>query len=235
MKKLVYLVAFSSLMYGLVPLKATDISATNATIGGGSSSINGSLGVCATATGTASFAQYYSYAAGTGSVAMGNNSHANGVQSMALSSGVANGDYSFAAQGSQTFGLYSTGFSYGYAPGAYSFAGGYGNSMGQNSFSYSYSGISHGDFAASFGQYTGANAYNCFAIGRYNLASYGTNGMTTWIDTDPLFEIGNGADGAHRADAFVVYKNGNGQIHGTFRCAAGGDLSMGSYTAGTHP
>jgi hypothetical protein len=44
------------------------------------------------------------------------------------------------------------------------------------------------------------------AIGLYNV---GGGNPSFWVDTDPLFEIGNGSDDLNRANAMTVLKNGN--------------------------
>jgi hypothetical protein len=67
--------------------------------------------------------------------------------------------------------------------------------------------------------------------------------MLNWVDTDPLFEVGNGVSGAP-SDALVVYKNGNTVVSGTLAISGSsnavlvnpaGDLSMGSFTNGPQP
>ena len=82
--------------------------------------------------------------------------------------------------------------------------------------------IASGDGSTALGsstQATGANAlvanfsniarsYCSTALGRYNDA-INTSSTTTWIDTDPLFLIGNGTDNATRKNAVAVLKNGN--------------------------
>jgi hypothetical protein len=53
-----------------------------------------------------------------------------------------------------------------------------------------------------------ARSYCSTALGRYNDA-INTSSTTTWIETDPLFIIGNGTDNANRKNAITVLKNGN--------------------------
>ncbi|WP_353780231.1 tail fiber domain-containing protein [Winogradskyella sp. 3972H.M.0a.05] len=62
-----------------------------------------------------------------------------------------------------------------------------------------------GEIATVFGLRTLANAYNSFSIGRYNI---GGGDPISWIETDPLFEIGNGSDGSNRSNALTILKNG---------------------------
>lgn len=63
-----------------------------------------------------------------------------------------------------------------------------------------------GDYSIAFGHDLLANAYHSMAIGRYNVG--GGDGLA-WVETDPLFEIGNGTDGSNRSNALTVLKNGN--------------------------
>jgi len=96
------------------------------------------------------------------------------------------------------------------------------NNSGQSSvigggvlnFTYgSYSTVAGGNHNTATGQYSGigggnyleANAYNSFVIGRYNVADGTAN---SWIETEPLFEIGNGTN-SNRSNAFTVLKNSN--------------------------
>ena len=65
--------------------------------------------------------------------------------------------------------------------------------------------IASGDFSTSMGFYTTAEAYNSFTIGKFNI---GGGNATGWGATDPLFEIGIGADALNKANAVTVLKNG---------------------------
>jgi hypothetical protein len=78
---------------------------------------------------------------------------------------------------------------------------------GVESFATGHQSFSYGKFSAAVGLYSRANSYCDMAIGRYNLAGSGT--ADSWVSTDPLFEIGNGADASTRANAVTVLKNGN--------------------------
>jgi len=59
-----------------------------------------------------------------------------------------------------------------------------------------------------FGYQTTASSYCSFAVGRFNYIS-ASDSLTTWVETDPLFMIGNGTDNINRKNAFTVLKNGN--------------------------
>ena len=63
-----------------------------------------------------------------------------------------------------------------------------------------------GDYSTTMGVSTKSEALRSTAIGSYNIGG-GTPGI--WINTDPLFEIGNGISDASRSNAVTVLKNGN--------------------------
>ena len=121
-------------------------------------------------------------ASGEVSTALGNLSTASGQSSIAFGRNTtASADYSAAFNYSTTAsGIYSTVFGNGSTA----------------------SGIS----SAAFGRYTTAQPYASMVIGQYNIIS-GT--INSWVATDPLFVIGNGADAANRANALTVLKDGN--------------------------
>ena len=72
--------------------------------------------------------------------------------------------------------------------------------------------LASGDYAAVSGRETTAQAYASFVIGRANVIAGST---TSWVDTDPLFVIGNGLASFSPNNAFTVLKNGNTTIDGT--------------------
>ncbi len=69
-----------------------------------------------------------------------------------------------------------------------------------------------GNFSTAMDNYTTARAYASLVIGQYNIVT-GTETTNNWIDTDPLFIIGNGngivGDPNQYANALTVLKNGN--------------------------
>jgi hypothetical protein len=83
---------------------------------------------------------------------------------------------------------------------------------------------------------TTASSYLSFVIGGYNLGTNSSGGAanpSSWVSTDPLFEIGNGNGGTASnnytpttSDALVVYKNGNATFQGVVTVAPGGDIPM---------
>jgi hypothetical protein len=149
-----------------------------------------------------------SIAVGRGTVAIGESATAFGYFSnttadfaTALGQGTANGNSSTAVGASTASGNYST-------------------AMGQS--------IANGDYSTASGSSTTASAYDSFVIGTYNLGLSSTGAAasaTTWVPTDPLFEVGNG-NGGTPSDALVVYKNGNVTAQGVISSAAGGDIPM---------
>jgi len=118
------------------------------------------------------------------------------------------GEYSFAAgygtsatgDASSSFGIQST------AAGLCSFAAGDGaNAEGAFSSSFGYSSHAIGDLSTSFGNNTFAESYLSLVFGKWNI---GGGSPQTWINTDPLFEIGNGTS-LTPSNALTVLKNGN--------------------------
>ncbi|MCU0472913.1 MAG: hypothetical protein MUC93_06050, partial [Bacteroidales bacterium] len=131
---------------------------------------------------------------------MSRNNIADGTYSMAVGNGNSstNGGLTFGVYNTASA-LYATGIGFqNNATGPYSFAGGYLNQT-------------TGDFSTAFGNRTEAQSENVFVIGRYNMV---TGNATTWVDTDPLFQIGNGTSTTTH-DAFRVLKNGGTYIYGT--------------------
>ncbi len=95
------------------------------------------------------------------------------------------------------------------AIGARSLAGGNNTqSHGEASIAVGKDNLAWGDHSAAFGLGSKAHSYLTTAIGRYNVGN-GLINQTIWVETDPLFEIGNGADDANRSNALTVQKNGN--------------------------
>jgi hypothetical protein len=97
--------------------------------------------------------------------------------------------------------------------------------------------VASGWSATALGQLTKAEAFGSLAIGRLNVGGFTliddgnpwTDGDFNWIDSDPVFEIGNGywvGNVAHRRNAFTVFKNGDAEFLGKVRVARGGDIKM---------
>ncbi len=194
------------------------------------------LGFDNTALGQQSFAMGYStIASGDGAVTFGNDSEAEGDNAMAIgyscrASGIASfsfgdlcratGGFSFAggrssrangessvalgedclANGSRSVSMgYST-----YAPGNCATAlGAHGSAVGDTSTVIG-NGSAIGNYSTSIGKTTRSKSYNSFVVGRFNDTT--SSSSTAWIQTDPLFIVGNGISG-DLSNAFTVLKN----------------------------
>lgn len=62
--------------------------------------------------------------------------------------------------------------------------------------------------SSSMGNSTITNSYNSMTMGQFNDTLAGAN-RTSWINTEPLLQVGNGTAAASRHNAMVLYKNGN--------------------------
>ena len=62
-----------------------------------------------------------------------------------------------------------------------------------------------GDYATAIGREIKAEAYNSLAIGQFNIGGGNPN---SWMNTDPLLEIGNGTNSSNLSNALTVLKNG---------------------------
>jgi hypothetical protein len=66
-----------------------------------------------------------------------------------------------------------------------------------------------GYYSMAIGENLYAQSMNSLAIGTYNDT---TGSIDEWVETDPLFQIGNGTRGSSRHDAFRVDKNGKARF-----------------------
>jgi len=113
------------------------------------------------------------------------------------------GQYSFArGQGSLAIGLGSVADNIG------TVAIGGGESHGTHSQSIGINTIAYGDRAMAIGYNTIAEAYGSTVVGYSNLTNANYN-RTTWVNTDPIFIIGNGNETQGNSNALTVLKNGN--------------------------
>jgi len=169
------------------------------------------LGRGTTASGIASIAMGNgTTASGSSSTAMGFITEAIGYASTAMGSGTeASGDYSTAmgssttASGTSSTAMGSNTLASSYdstAMGSITIASGSASTaMGGNT-------RASGAISTAMGYYTKAEAQISTAMGNYNI---GGGDPTSWIATDPLFEIGNGGSDFSRSNALTVLKNGN--------------------------
>lgn len=91
-----------------------------------------------------------------------------------------------------------------------------------------YDNTASGVASTAMGTGTTAQAQNSLVIGRYNIIS-GTT--TSWVETDPLFVIGNGSGDGNRSNAMTVLKNGNvgiGTTNPGRRLTVNGDMEIGT-------
>ncbi len=99
------------------------------------------------------------------------------------------------------------------ASGDYAFAtGNVTTASGVTAFAMGGSTVASGNYAASLGLGTIAQPYAALVAGRFNISSAAYSG-SNWVDTDPLFILGNGASSSVRGNAFSVLKNANTGIN----------------------
>ena len=61
-------------------------------------------------------------------------------------------------------------------------------------------------YSTAIGNGVHAQAYSSMAVGRYNV---GGGNASSWVSSDPIFEIGIGTSNSNRANAITVRKDGN--------------------------
>jgi len=116
---------------------------------------------------------------------------------------VGNGNLSH--DGGITFGVFNT------AHQDYASAIGFGNdAVAKYSFAAGFANRAQGYYATAMGKHTSAVSFNSFTIGTYNIS---TGDSLNWVDTDPLFQIGNGESSTNQHDALKVQKNGGTYIY----------------------
>ncbi|MCD4730860.1 MAG: hypothetical protein K8R74_09690, partial [Bacteroidales bacterium] len=146
---------------------------------------------------------------GDNSMAMGFNTTASGLRSTAMGSwSVASGEVSTViGEASTASGDNATAFGF-YAVASGNVSTAIGNNTtasGQSSISIGAATQATGDIATAMGFGTTAQSFRSFVIGSRNIVSGTTD---SWIDTDPIFVIGNGLYPAF-SNAMTVLKNGN--------------------------
>ncbi len=139
----------------------------------------------------------YTFATGYNTMALGSNSTAMGYNSIAYSNKSTAIGYNANASG--------------YAA---TCIGWNSKATGSASVAIGRSNTSIGNRSIAMGLYSTSESYASFAIGRYNV---GGGDPTTWVDTDPLFEIGNGTSEANSTNALTVYKNGTIEVDGQIK------------------
>lgn len=138
---------------------------------------------------------YETIASGFYSTAMGEISKASGPRSTAMGyMTIASGDFSTAMGHDAVAGGQSSTAMGGHT----SASGDFSTAMGSHS-------VASGLRSTALGNTSTAQAVDSVVIGRYNIIS---GNKTAWVDTDPLFVIGNGTNNAVRSNALTVLKNG---------------------------
>jgi len=197
------------------------------------------FGTGSTASGDQSFATGFAQATATYATAFGT-ATASASNSVAFISGTAQGANSFAILGSTTgTGSFAQGNGSG-ATGTNSVAFAGANVSGTRGFAAGSGSGASGTDSAGFagGISTGNNAFSAnganaaaFGSAAFGIGNIAGGNATTWIPTDPLFEIGIGSDNVSGHDAVMVLKNGNVGI-GTGTPALGTLLQVSQPTTG---
>ncbi len=159
----------------------------------------------------------YTTASGQSSTAMGWSTVAEGGYSTAMGYGTRAEHSGSTAMGQETTAANSYAFAVGYrttASGVSSIA------MGRET-------AANGGYTTATGYNTTADAYCSTVIGRYNV---GGGSTSSWITSEPVFEIGIGSSSSDRENALTVYKNGNLEVNGrvvtpVLEITGGSDLS----------
>ncbi|MFD2822252.1 tail fiber domain-containing protein [Lacinutrix iliipiscaria] len=198
--------------YGNIGENATDLSHSNvnSTTHGATGEYTTAIGFKTTALGNRSTAMgYETIASGIYSTAMGRETTASGSHSTTIGYNTTASDYYSTAMGINTeaSGYASTSIgdettASGYASTA---LGDETTASGGRSTALGYLTTASGSYSVATGYETKAESRNNTTLGRYNI---GGGNLSTWIETDPLFEIGNGANDANRSNALTVLKNG---------------------------
>ena len=167
------------------------------------------LGYNTRALGTSSMAMgWRCIASGDNSVALGAFTYAGG-NATALGSGSIAKGYSSVAMGYMTksTGDFSTALCGNtVATGMFSLAGGYGSKAYGDYATAMGSSLATGHWATATGRGTTARAFCSFVAGAFN-DTVSSSSIDSWVETDPLFIIGNGT-ASNRHNAMLVKKNG---------------------------
>lgn len=215
---------------GLWETDGTNVWRNAGAIGGGTATPDAALDIENASGGAAEIGASSNSATGTNAVAIGDASDATGNLSMAVGDNAeSSGNASFAVgetARAQGFASFSAGeattaqsdnsIALGRntrAVGTQSFAvGDNASAEGVSSVAMGLNTVAQGDRSFAMGSDITAQAYNSVAIGRF---SNFLGNSTTWVDSDPLFVIGNGGSLATRANAFTLNKNGSSRLNYT--------------------
>jgi len=145
----------------------------------------------------------YSFASGVNNTASGTNSTAMG------SDAIASGRSSIAIGGiveASGFASIAMGFNNVASGGGSTAIGSDIEASGNYSTAIGVATLASGNASTATGFQTKSESFASFATGKCNI---GGGSPTSWVATDPIFEIGIGADNINRANAVTVLKNGN--------------------------
>jgi len=164
---------------------------------------------------------YASDAPGSNAVAIGSYSQATGASAYALG-GIASGTNSFAS-GKNSLAQNHWSAAYGASAQATAYAA---TALGNNATAQGWGSTAIGNTISEAAWQTTLGAFNTIT---------GVNPSDN-LSTDPLFVVGNGtgASSSDRSNALQLRRDGVLETH-IVRTSAGGDLSMGTFTAGTDP
>lgn len=138
----------------------------------------------------------HAFANGNSSVAIGKNASAGGEEAIALG-----GSTNASGYRAMALGYNSTASSlYGIAIGVSTIT------SGGQAISTGVSTKAKGDYSFASGVQTIAKSYNSFIAGRYNDTT--SVSSTSWIETDPIFIVGNGSANNDRKNAMTLLKSG---------------------------
>ncbi len=190
-------------------LGLTSTAMGSATIASGGTST--SMGRSTTASGSSSTAMGTgTTASGDTSTAMGLSTTASGIVSTAMGFATTASEDLSTAMGNGTTASGTTSTAMGdvtTASGSFSTAMGSGTiASGSASTAMGFTTTASGEFSTTMGQQTKAEARYSLSIGMYNI---GGGSPTSSVATDPLFEVGNGANDTNRSNALTILKNGN--------------------------
>lgn len=122
------------------------------------------------------------YGAGSTAIGYGANTTVNGLNSLAL------------GKNATTENQYSTAVGFGT------------KASGDGSNAVGHASTAIGKYSSTLGFYTIAHSYSVTALGSLNIGNQGNT--TNWIESDPVFELGNSNDGNNRSNAITTLKNG---------------------------
>jgi len=186
---------------------ATDATGFHSTAMGNSTHASGdastAMGRNTTASGINSIAMGFATdASGNNSTAMGDNTTASGTNSTAMGISTTASGNSSTAMGAITT---ASGFSSTAMGNNTDASGGSSTAMGNST-------DASGDNSTAMGTNTTSRAFGSLSIGRNN-DSIISSSRFIWVDTDPVFIIGNGTAATSRRNAFIVAKNGETGIN----------------------